>query len=144
VRSDLEVKMATQTATATTLRLESASPSFTVNDLGKSRDFYCDVLGFQEKQRWERGGKLMGMELAAGEVSFMIGQDDWKKGKNRAKGEGFRIYCTTTQDVDALAKEIRARGGKIDNEPKDEDWGRFFDLSDPDGFKITISKEKKR
>ena len=136
--------MPAQTATTATLRLDSASPSFTVNDLGKSRDFYCNVLGFEEKQRWEHDGKLMGLELAAGDVSFMIGQDDWKKGKNRMKGEGFRIYCATTQDVDVLAKEIQARGGKLEREVKDEEWGRHFSVSDPDGFKITISNEKKK
>ncbi|HKC25452.1 MAG TPA: VOC family protein [Thermoanaerobaculia bacterium] len=136
--------MPAQTATTATLRLDSASPSFTVNDLGKSRDFYCNVLGFEEKQRWEHDGKLMGLELAAGDVSFMIGQDDWKKGRNRTKGEGFRIYCATTQDVDVLAKEIQARGGKLEREVKDEEWGRHFSVSDPDGFKITISNEKKK
>jgi uncharacterized glyoxalase superfamily protein PhnB len=136
--------MPTQTATAAALRLESASPSFTVNDLAKSRAFYCDVLGFQESQRWEDGGKLIGLELSAGDVMFMIAQDDWKKGKNRAKGEGFRIYCTTRESVDTIAKEITARGGKLDEQPKDAEWGRFISLSDPDGFKVTIGNEKKK
>jgi len=135
--------MATQTATAATLRLQSASPSFTVNDLEKSREFYCDVLGFQEGQRWERDGKLLGFELSAGDVVFMIGQDDFKKGRNRAKGEGFRIYCSTSRKVDEIAKEITARGGKLDEGPKDEEWGRHFSVTDPDGFKITIANEKK-
>jgi uncharacterized glyoxalase superfamily protein PhnB len=134
--------MATQTATAT-LRLDSASPSFTVNDLQKSRDFYCDKLGFEEKERWEDGGKLMGLELAAGDVSFMIAQDDWKQGKNRTKGTGFRVYCRTSQDIDALARDLKARGARLDEEPKDSGWGRHFSIADPDGFKITIGKEKK-
>ena len=86
----------------------------------------------------------MGVSLQAGGVTFMIGQDDWKKGRNRKKGEGFRLYCTTTQDVDALAKEIQARGGKLDSEPRDQPWGtRDFSLTDPDGFKITIGADKK-
>lgn len=136
--------MPTQTATLTALQLDEASPSFTVNDLRKSRDFYCDVLGFQESQRWEREGKLMGLELKAGNTVFMIAQDDWKKGKNRAKGEGFRIYCTTRRSVDDIAKEITARGVKLDEGPKDEEWGRHIALTDPDGFKITIGNEKKK
>ena len=135
--------MATQTATAATLRLQSASPSFTVNDLEKSREFYCDVLGFQEGQRWERDGKLLGFELSAGDVVFMIGQDDFKKGRNRAKGEGFRIYCSTSRKVDEIAKEITARGAMLDEGVKDEEWGRHISVTDPDGFKITIANEKK-
>src|SRR5258706_7786899 len=92
------------------LRLGSASPGFTVNDLNKSLAWYRDVLGFAVDERWERDGKLMGVSLKAGNVDFMIGQDDWKKGRDRKKGEGFRLYCTTTQNVDALAKKIKAKG----------------------------------
>ncbi len=121
-----------------------ASPSFTVNDLDKSLAWYRNILGFVVEERWEQDGTLMGVSLQAGGVTFMIGQDDWKKGRNRKKGEGFRLYCTTTQDVDALAKEIQARGGKLDSEPRDQPWGtRDFSLTDPDGFKITIGADKK-
>jgi uncharacterized glyoxalase superfamily protein PhnB len=75
----------------------------------------------------------------------MIGQDDWKKGRDRKKGEGFRLYCTTTQDVDALAEGIVARGGKLDQGPRDQPWGmRDFALTDPDGFKITIGADAKK
>ncbi len=125
-----------------TLRLRSASPSFTVNDLQKSVAFYCDVLGFTEKERWERDGALHGMELVAGSVSVFLAQDDWQKGHDRVKGQGFRIYCDTVQDIDALARRIRERGGTLAQEPKDQPWGgRDFAVADPDGFKITISSE---
>jgi uncharacterized glyoxalase superfamily protein PhnB len=61
------------------------------------------------------------------------------------KGVGFRLYCSTTQDVDVLAKGIQARGGKLDQEPKNQQWGtRDFALTDPDGFKITIGKDAKK
>ncbi len=84
----------------------------------------------------------MGVSLKAGDVTFMIGQDDWKKGRDRKKGEGFRLYCTTKRDVDALARGIKARGGRLDSEPTDSPWGsRDFSLTDPDGFKITIGAD---
>jgi len=122
------------------LRLRSAAPGFTVNDLEKSLAFYTGVLGFHVKERWMHEGKLAGVELVAGVVSFFIGQDDWKKGKDRVKGEGFRMYCTTVQDIDALATLIKARGGKLLEEPKTQSWGtRDFAVADPDGFKITFS-----
>jgi uncharacterized glyoxalase superfamily protein PhnB len=128
-----------------TLKMGSASPGFTVNDLQRSLAWYRDVLGFAVDERWERDGKLMGVSLKAGKVDFMIGQDDWKKGRDRKKGEGFRLYCTTTQDVDALAKKIKAKGGSLDQEPQDQPWGsRDFSLTDPDGFKITIAKKTKK
>jgi len=135
-------KKAKARAGGETLKLGSAAPSLTVNDLEKSLAWYCDVVGFTVEERWENAGKLMGVELRAGNVRLMIGQDDWKKGRNRKKGEAFRMYCRTTQNVDALAKGIVTRGGKLDQEPVDQPWGsRDFALTDPDGFKFTIASE---
>ena len=127
-----------------TLRLRSSVPGFTVNDVAKSLAWYRDVLGFIVSERWEHEGKLAGVEMLAGSVTFMLSQDDWKKGRDRAKGEGVRIYCTTVQDVDTLARQIKSRGGALSQEPRDEPWGmRDFALVDPDGYKITIGADKK-
>jgi uncharacterized glyoxalase superfamily protein PhnB len=128
-----------------TLRMRSAAPSFTVGDIEKSLAWYRDVMGFVVSDRWEGAGKLMGVEMLAGSVFFMLSQDDWKKGRDRVKGEGFRLYCTTAQDVDALARQIQARGGRLDQEPRDQPWGtRDFAVADPDGFKITIASPGKK
>jgi lactoylglutathione lyase len=123
-------------------RLRAVAPSLTVSDLERSLSWYRDVLGFVVTERWERDGTLAGVEVAAGSVSFYLGQDDWKKGRDRVKGEGFRLYCTTQQDVDRLAEQIRSRGGSLLQEPHDQPWGgRAFAVADPDGFKLTISRE---
>ena len=126
------------------LALRSASPSFTVNDLDKSLAWYRDVLGFGVEELWKDDkGKVMGVSLKAGDVSFMIGQDDFKKGRDRKKGEGFRIYCETQKNVDDLAKQIEAKGGRLDHRPTDQAWGvRDISLTDPDGFKITIARSQ--
>jgi uncharacterized glyoxalase superfamily protein PhnB len=126
------------------LALRSASPSFTVNDLEKSLGWYRDVLGFGIEETWkDDDGKVMGVSLKAGDVSFMIGQDDWKKGRDRKKGEGFRIYCETKKSVDDLAKAIEKKGGRLDSGPTDQPWGvRDISVTDPDGFKITIARAR--
>src|SRR5262245_15495087 len=126
---------------ADVLALMSASPSFTVNDLDRSVAFYRDVLGFGVEEEWKDDGKIVGVSLKAGDVSFMIGQDDWKKGRDRKKGEGFRIFCVTKRNVDDIAKRIKSKGGQLDHEPQDQPWGmRDFSVTDPDGFKITIAQ----
>jgi uncharacterized glyoxalase superfamily protein PhnB len=133
---------AKKAAAPETIRLSEVSPSFTVNNLEKSMSWYQDVLGFAVDERWERDGKLLGVSLKAGGVTFMIGQDDWKKGRDRKKGEGFRLYCSTKQDVDSLARRIRSKGGALDSEPTDQPWGtRDFSVTDPDGFKLTIGSD---
>ncbi|MEX0881138.1 MAG: VOC family protein [Thermoanaerobaculia bacterium] len=115
-----------------------------MNDLEKSLAWYRDVLGFAVEETWKDAGRVVGVSLRAGEVSFMIAQDDWKKGRDRKKGEGFRIFCMTTKNVDDLAKRIEANGGRLDQGPTDEPWGvRDISLTDPDGFKITIAAGKR-
>ncbi|HXY68655.1 MAG TPA: VOC family protein [Gemmatimonadales bacterium] len=126
-----------------TLRLRSSSAGYTVNDIDRSVAWYRDVLGCVVVDRWEREGKLMGATLRAGKVDFYLGQDDWRKGRDRQKGEGFRLYCSTAQDVETLAADIKARGGTLLHEPQTEPWGeRDFAIADPDGFKITISQSR--
>ena len=121
------------------VRLRAIAAGFTVNDLQRSVDFYTKVLGMVIKDRWVTDGKLMGVELKAGNASIYLGQDDWAKGRDRTKGVGVRLYCTTAQDVDKLAAGIKTRGGALDHDPQTQPWGsRDFGLTDPDGFKITI------
>ena len=120
-------------------RARGVSSSLTVNDLERSIAWYRDVLGFTLKDRWEEGGKLIGVELVAGSASIMLNQDDFAKGRDRKKGIGLRIWLSTVQDVDALAAGIKARGGMLDQEPRDMPWGaRAFSISDPDGFKYNV------
>jgi catechol 2,3-dioxygenase-like lactoylglutathione lyase family enzyme len=126
-----------------TLRLRAVTPGYTVNDIHKSVAWYRDVLGCVVVERWEKNGQLRGATLRAGAVEFYLGQDDWKLGRDRVKGAGFRIYCTTRQRVDAIAAWIKVRGGTLLHEPQDEPWGeRDFAIADPDGFKITISQAR--
>ena len=123
-----------------TLRLRSVTPSLTVNDLQASLAWYRDVLGCFVAQELEEEGKVTGAILRAGAVEIFLTQDDFAKGRHREKGVGFRLYCTTSLDVDDLAAAITARGGVLTQPPKDQSWGvRDFAVTDPDGFKISIS-----
>ncbi|MFL5531545.1 MAG: VOC family protein [Gemmatimonadales bacterium] len=99
------------------LRLRSIMPSFTVNDIDRSVQWYCQGLGFHLAERWEDGGKLKGVTLKAGACELGLSQDDFSRGRDRLKGAGFRIWCETTQDVDAIAKRLRKLGGTISAGP---------------------------
>lgn len=125
-----------------TLRLRSIAPSFTVNDLEGSVAWYRDGLGFFVTERWEEEGQLQGVMLKAGACYLGLSQDDFSKGRDRAKGIGFRIWCESFQDIDALAGRLRSFGGKIVEEPGDH-WDTYsFTAEDPDGFKITFAQAK--
>ena len=122
------------------LRLRQITPSLTVGNIEASIAWYTEVLGWTVFERHRNEGRTVGVSLVAGATHIVLVQDDWAKGKDRDKGVGFRLYCTTLQDVDQLAADIRARGGTLAAEPTDQPWGsRDFAIEDPDGFKITIS-----
>ena len=124
--------------------LLSVAPGFTANDAAASIKWYCDVLGFTVKERWEHEGEFRGAQIASGAVTINIGQDDWKLGRDRVKGQGTRIYIMMGPGIDEYAAAIKARGGRLDHEPQDG-WGmRAFSISDPDGFKLTFMTPSKR
>ena len=130
--------MATMT-TDSALKAKTLSMSMTVNDVQQSIKFF-EGLGFAIEEKWEEGGKLLGVMMQAGEAHIGLSQDDWQKGRDRAKGVGMRVYITTTQDIDQLAASAKKAGITLDREPHDTEWkSRAFEVTEPSGFKITIS-----
>jgi lactoylglutathione lyase len=126
------------------LRARSLSTSLTVKDLPTSVAWYRDVVGFTVDNEYERDGKLRAVALKAGSVRILLNQDDGARGWDRVKGEGFSLQFTTAQRVDDIAMRIRNRGGALESEPADMPWGaRVFRLTDPDGFKLVISSERR-
>jgi predicted lactoylglutathione lyase len=120
------------------LQAKTITPSLTVDDLQRSIRFF-EGLGFVVDERWEDGGVLRGVMLKAGESRLGISQDDWQKGRERQKGVGMRLFIDTTQDIDKLAATAKDAGIKLDQEPH-EMWGsRGFEVTEPSGFKLTIT-----
>jgi len=129
------------TTPAAALAIRSVVPGFTVDSVEKSIAFY-EALGFVVSERWEDKGVLMAVMMQAGEQQIGLNQDDWKKGRDRQKGIGTRLHIETAQDVDEIAARVKAAGIVLDVEPFDTPWKtRQFELTDPSGFKLTISTE---
>jgi uncharacterized glyoxalase superfamily protein PhnB len=80
--------------------------------------------------------------LRAGNNRIGLSQDDWKKGRDRKKGVGMRVFIGTTQNVDEIAARAKRAGIKLDAEPHDTEWkSRAIEVTDPSGFQLTISTE---
>jgi uncharacterized glyoxalase superfamily protein PhnB len=123
------------------LQISTIVPNFTVDDLQKSITFY-EALGFTVDERWEEHGTLLGVMLRAGKNQLGLSQDDWKKGRDRKKGIGMRLFLATPQNVDEIAKRARAAGVTLNSDPHDTEWKtRAFEVTDPSGFLLTISSE---
>jgi uncharacterized glyoxalase superfamily protein PhnB len=129
------------TTTETPLQVKTISPSLTVDDLQKSITFF-EGLGFAVDERWEDKGVLLGVMMRAGAAELGLNQDDGKKGRDRLKGVGMRLYLSTTQDLDHVAKRAKQAGIALDSEPHKTEWGsRAIDVTEPSGFKLTIGSE---
>lgn len=129
------------TALETALQAKSISPGLTVDDLQKSIRFF-EGLGFGVEERWEENGELNGVLLRAGDARVWLNQDDWKKGRDRRKGVGMRLFIETAQDVDRLAARAREAGIALTTEAHDTPWGsRAFEVTEPSGFILTISSQ---
>ncbi len=122
-----------------TLHGKSIMPSLTVDNLQQSLDFFVG-LGFAIEDRWEDKGVLLGVMLRAGDARLGLSQDDGKKGRDRVKGVGMRLYIETSDNIDETAARARHAGVALTTEPHDTEWGsRAFDAKDPSGFVVTIA-----
>lgn len=126
------------------LLAQSLEASLTTADVVRSRDWYCNVLGFEVDREFQRDGNLFAVSMRAGSIRILLTHDNGAKGADRVKGEGFSLQITTAQNIDALAAAAKRAGAVLDTEPMDA-WGvRVFRLRDPDGFRLVISSPRAR
>lgn len=127
-----------------TTALRNLIPSLTADDVQESVAFYEGVLGFEVIDRFEHEGQLMGAVFQRGPYRLMLVQDDWKKGRERAKGAGVRLYFVVDDEaaLDALAESFRGHGAEFAQEPTTQSWGtRDFALFDPTGYALTFTTD---
>lgn len=118
------------------------STSLTVADVQQSLDWYRDALGFEVVQRYENEGTLRAASVRAGNVRFLLGQDNGGKGWDRSKGEGMSLMITVERPVDEVAARARSAGASLVSDPETNPWGiRAFRVRDPDGFLLVIANE---
>jgi uncharacterized glyoxalase superfamily protein PhnB len=128
-------------AMSSPLAATGVMPSLTVNDMKQSVEFFT-ALGFVVEDPWEQDGVLLGAMLKAGQAHIGLSQDDGKKGRDRVKGVGMRLYIEVSDDVDAVAERAKAGGVRLAKEPYDTEWGtRAFEVVEPSGFLMTISSQ---
>jgi predicted enzyme related to lactoylglutathione lyase len=101
-----------------------------VRDMERSVAFYRDVLGLKmlfKQSNWSQfdaGNILIGLHPEGEEVKV-----------GPTTGMSFGIYV---DDVTRTAAELKRRGGHIAIEPRNEPFGRWALLQDPDGYNIQI------
>jgi catechol 2,3-dioxygenase-like lactoylglutathione lyase family enzyme len=119
----------------TPIALTAAAPVFVVQDVPASVAHYRDVLGFR-------------VEFTYGEPTFYAGVERDRvlihlqaaAQTKRVPGQS-ALYVFVT-GVDALYDELKGRGARVGDPPKDYPYGmRDFDLLDPDGNHLSFGQE---
>lgn len=114
-----------------------SAPVLQVSDVLKSRDFYRDLLGFEEFGMW--GEPPCFCILGRGAITIFLDQS-WK-GRPVPANQYWAAYLYVS-DAEALAAEFRARGVEIARGPEDAPHGcREIDVRDPDGHIICFGQD---
>ena len=99
-------------------------------DISRSRSFYEQL-----------GAHFDDAEPADGIVNATLGGTRliFEPGHGTPPGTGpFLLFDVT--DADALHAELNEAGCAVEGAPKDEPWGRQFNVQDPDGYSIAFDR----
>ena len=127
-----------QTKKQTTMKLNAG---IVTEKLAESKQFYTTVLGFGvtfENDFY----LLMHTPGQQAELAFLLPNHESQQPLFHEPFNGQGMFLTIeVEDVDALYKEIKAKGIPIKIELRDEPWGdRHFAITDPNGINIDLVK----
>ena len=120
------------------ISLCAAATVFVVRDVLKSVEHYRDVLGFRAEFTYGQPTFYAGVERDNVTIHLQSASET-----TRQPGHGaVNVFVT---DVDGLYQELKSRGAKTLNEPKDYPYGmRDFDIEDPDGNRMCFGMASKQ
>ena len=107
-----------------------------VSDQDKALDFYVNKLGFEkitdepmsETERW--------IEVAppGAQTHLTLGL----RNQSGSDKTGFTGYILNTDNIEQTCQTLKARGVTISKEPITEPWGKWAQITDPDGNEFGI------
>jgi len=102
-------------------------------DVDRTVAFWCDVLGFEVRERTSDGG----VEVRSGRARIHFGALDAAPDFSKEGPPGSAIVFFDTDDVEAMHAAVRRRGGRA-SELEKVNWikRRMFEVRDPDGHVI--------
>jgi len=115
-----------------------AATVFVVHDVLRSVEHYREMLGFHTEFTYGTPTFYAGVERDGVDIHLQAATQT-----KRQPGQGaINIFVT---DVDALHRELKSRGAKTLNEPKDYPYGmRDFGVHDLDGNHLCFGMESKQ
>lgn len=123
--------------------VERMIPALYVEDLGRSKGFYCNLLDLKASFETDWIIQLADPKNASIELILQPMNHDLVPREFQKSPQGFSI-AFVVNDCDALYRRAQSMGLEIIQEPKNEHYGqRRFLTVDPDGLLIDISSNCK-
>ena len=122
-----------------TNRILGAIPVLPITDSVRSREFYCDRLGFTHEWTYRPH------EDRADPAYMGLQWDDAFLHLSSFSGDGQQktVVVLAVADVDALHRFLVERGTAVALEPTDQSWGtRELYVEDPDGNSVRFVQAK--
>jgi catechol 2,3-dioxygenase-like lactoylglutathione lyase family enzyme len=110
--------------------IENVTPILSVRDIGASRRYYVETLGFALE--WDADGMIA---VARDRKSIMLCEG--------GQGQPGTWLWIGVEDADAFFAEFSAKGARIRSPPQNFSWAYEFQVEDPDGHVLRFGAEPK-
>ena len=126
------------------LRFEGLT--LTVESVQRSIDFYASKLGLGLKVSAAPAFAMLKVPGAGGGTIGLLSIDEARKDgaelATPAQKRGIHVEFST-DDLDGLYEELKARGVEFHEPPHDEPWERSMTALDPDGYAVEFAQGKR-
>lgn len=120
--------------------------TLTVENVQRSVDFYAGKLGLSLKVNAAPAFAMIKVPGAGGGTIGLLSIDEARKEgaepMNVAQKRGIHVEFSS-DDLDALYEELKARGIEFHEPPHDEPWERSMTTLDPDGYAVEFAQGKR-
>jgi catechol 2,3-dioxygenase-like lactoylglutathione lyase family enzyme len=117
--------------------------TLTVSSVERAIAFYSGKLGL--KVEWNAVPAFAMLRMGAGTIGLLSVDEARKEGVIDSSPEQKRAIHVelSTDDLDGLYEELKAKGVVFHQPPHDEPWERSMTAFDPDGYAVEFAQGKR-
>ena len=117
--------------------------TLTVESVERSLEFYCGKLGLAAE--WNAAPAFAMIRVGVGTIGLLSIVEARKDGVTEASSTQRRAIHVefSTDDLDGLFEELKAKGVDFHRPPHDEPWERSMTAFDPDGYSVEFAQGRR-
>ena len=117
--------------------------TLTVASVERALEFYSGKLGLEVE--WNSVPAFAMLRIGAGTIGLLALAEAQKEGVAESSPEQKQAIHVefSTDDLDGLYEELKAKGVAFHQPPHDEPWERSMTAFDPDGYAVEFAQGKR-